>query len=197
MSIYSICLYLYMSVCLYFYMSVCLYAYMSICLYVYMSICLYVCISICLYVYMSISLYVLVYSVLSYKKGVEVAERYLGAKHAICITLNNSLVAAKKHAAAQAFKPKPKVKGKDPKYAPSAYGNPKAIGGLAQAGKRSVMGGGMGMGGGGMGGMGMGMGMGMGESDMGMGMSSMGSPEGMRMGGMGGMDAPNPPSPKR
>ena len=43
-------------------------------------------------------------SILSYKKGVEVAERYLGAKHAICITLNNSLVSAKKSAAAAAFK---------------------------------------------------------------------------------------------
>ena len=38
-------------------------------------------------------------SILSYRKGVEVAERYLGAKHAICITLKNSLVAAKKSAA--------------------------------------------------------------------------------------------------
>lgn len=44
------------------------------------------------------------HSVLSYKKGVEVAERYLGTKHAICITLNNSLVLAKKSAAAAAFK---------------------------------------------------------------------------------------------
>lgn len=44
------------------------------------------------------------HSVLSYKKGVEVAERYLGRKHPICITLNNSLVAAKKAAAAAAFK---------------------------------------------------------------------------------------------
>jgi len=43
-------------------------------------------------------------SILSYKKGVEVAERYLGARHAICITLNNSLVAAKKLAAAAAMK---------------------------------------------------------------------------------------------
>lgn len=41
-------------------------------------------------------------SILSYKKGAEVAERYLGARHAICITLNNSLVAAKKLAAAAA-----------------------------------------------------------------------------------------------
>lgn len=37
-------------------------------------------------------------SVLSYRKGVEVAERYLGAKHAIAITLKNSLAAAKKMA---------------------------------------------------------------------------------------------------
>jgi tetratricopeptide (TPR) repeat protein len=37
---------------------------------------------------------------LSYRKGVEVAERYLGTKHAICITLRNSLVAAKKAATA-------------------------------------------------------------------------------------------------
>lgn len=43
-------------------------------------------------------------SIISYKKGVEVAERYLGAKHAICITLNNSLVSAKKSATAAAFK---------------------------------------------------------------------------------------------
>mmetsp|Transcript_5493 Transcript_5493/g.5666 ORF Transcript_5493/g.5666 Transcript_5493/m.5666 type:complete len:331 (-) Transcript_5493:350-1342(-) len=35
-------------------------------------------------------------AVLSYRKGVEVAERYLGPKHAIAITLKNSLVAAKK-----------------------------------------------------------------------------------------------------
>lgn len=35
-------------------------------------------------------------STLSYKKGVEVAERYLGPKHAIAITLKNSLAAAKK-----------------------------------------------------------------------------------------------------
>lgn len=66
-------------------------------------------------------------SVLSYKKGVEVAERYLGAKHAICITLNNSLVAAKKQAAAAAFKPTKGKPGKDPRYAPSAYGDPKAM----------------------------------------------------------------------
>ncbi len=39
-------------------------------------------------------------SLLSYRKGVEVAERYLGPKHAICVTLKNSLVAAKKSLAA-------------------------------------------------------------------------------------------------
>lgn len=66
-------------------------------------------------------------SVLSYKKGVEVAERYLGAKHAICVTLNNSLVAAKKQAAAAAFKTSKGKAGPDPRYAPSAYGNPKAM----------------------------------------------------------------------
>mmetsp|Transcript_100254 Transcript_100254/g.196839 ORF Transcript_100254/g.196839 Transcript_100254/m.196839 type:complete len:317 (+) Transcript_100254:22-972(+) len=66
-------------------------------------------------------------SVLSYKKGVEVAERYLGAKHAICITLNNSLIAAKKQAAAAAFKPSKGKPGANPKYAPSAYGDPKAM----------------------------------------------------------------------
>lgn len=44
------------------------------------------------------------HSILSYKKGVEVAERYLGPKHAICITLNNSLISAKKSAATAAFK---------------------------------------------------------------------------------------------
>jgi len=33
---------------------------------------------------------------ISYRKGVEVAERYLGPKHAIAITLKNSLIAAKK-----------------------------------------------------------------------------------------------------
>ena len=35
-------------------------------------------------------------ALLSYRKGVEVAERYLGAKHAICITLKNSLLTVKK-----------------------------------------------------------------------------------------------------
>ena len=43
-------------------------------------------------------------SMLSYRKGVEVAERYLGPKHAICITLKNSLIAAKKSAAVAAKK---------------------------------------------------------------------------------------------
>lgn len=38
------------------------------------------------------------HSTLSYRKGVEVAERYLGAKHPICITLKNSLIASKKAA---------------------------------------------------------------------------------------------------
>ena len=40
------------------------------------------------------------HSIMSYRKGVEIAERYLGAKHAICITLKNSLVATKKAIAA-------------------------------------------------------------------------------------------------
>jgi tetratricopeptide (TPR) repeat protein len=44
------------------------------------------------------------HSVLSYKKGVEVAERYLGSKHAITKTLTNSLAAAKKSAAAMAYR---------------------------------------------------------------------------------------------
>lgn len=38
-------------------------------------------------------------SMQSYRKGVEVAERYLGSKHPICVTLKNSLIAAKKTAA--------------------------------------------------------------------------------------------------
>ena len=45
-------------------------------------------------------------SMLSYRKGVEVAERYLGAKHAICITLKNSVIAAKKSAAAASLRKK-------------------------------------------------------------------------------------------
>jgi hypothetical protein len=36
------------------------------------------------------------HSILSYRKGVEVAERYLGVKHPICSTLKTSLIAAKK-----------------------------------------------------------------------------------------------------
>ena len=36
------------------------------------------------------------HSILSYRKGVEVAERYLGAKHPICNTLKTSMIAAKK-----------------------------------------------------------------------------------------------------
>ncbi|RYH15146.1 tetratricopeptide repeat protein [archaeon] len=50
-------------------------------------------------------------SILSYKKGAEVAERYLGTKHAITRTLNNSLAAAKKSAAAAAYKQHGKGKG--------------------------------------------------------------------------------------
>ena len=40
------------------------------------------------------------HSILSYRKGVEVAERYLGAKHPICNTLKTSMIAAKKTLAA-------------------------------------------------------------------------------------------------
>lgn len=40
------------------------------------------------------------HSILSYRKGVEVAERYLGSKHPICNTLKSSMVAAKKALAA-------------------------------------------------------------------------------------------------
>ena len=57
-------------------------------------------------------------SVLSYRKGVEVAERYLGARHPICITLKNSLVAAKKSLAmtsAKANRGKGAVAGGDSK----------------------------------------------------------------------------------
>jgi tetratricopeptide (TPR) repeat protein len=50
-------------------------------------------------------------SMLSYRKGVEVAERYLGAKHAICITLRNSLLAAKKAAAKEDSKAGGKTTG--------------------------------------------------------------------------------------
>ena len=38
-------------------------------------------------------------SMQSYRKGVEVAERYLGSKHPIVVTLKNSLISAKKAAA--------------------------------------------------------------------------------------------------
>lgn len=51
-------------------------------------------------------------SMLSYRKGVEVAERYLGPKHAICITLKNSLLAAKKAAAKDDMKASRKGKGR-------------------------------------------------------------------------------------
>jgi hypothetical protein len=37
-------------------------------------------------------------SMQSYRKGVEVAEKYLGPKHPICSTLKNSLISAKKAA---------------------------------------------------------------------------------------------------
>ncbi len=47
-------------------------------------------------------------SVLSYRKGVEVAERYLGSKHPIAITLKNSLAAAQK----QVVSAQAKMKGK-------------------------------------------------------------------------------------
>ena len=43
-------------------------------------------------------------SVLSYTKGIEVAERYLGVHHTINITLKDSLAAAKEVVAAQAEK---------------------------------------------------------------------------------------------
>ena len=67
-------------------------------------------------------------SMISYRKGVEVAERYLGAKHAICITLKNSVVAAKKAAAAAGLKKKkhtPKV-GKEGEINNNASGSPKS-----------------------------------------------------------------------
>jgi hypothetical protein len=38
----------------------------------------------------------------SYSKGLEVAERFLGSKHAVCVTLRHSLLAAKKAASMQA-----------------------------------------------------------------------------------------------
>lgn len=58
-------------------------------------------------------------SMLSYRKGVEVAERYLGAKHAIAITLKNSLIAAKKLAATN------DKKSKSAKSGPSSSSNGK------------------------------------------------------------------------
>ena len=59
-------------------------------------------------------------SILSYRKGVEVAERYLGGRHPICITLKNSLVASKKAAAAAAAKSGHGKAG--PKKAPGKVG---------------------------------------------------------------------------
>jgi tetratricopeptide (TPR) repeat protein len=59
-------------------------------------------------------------SVISYSKGVEVAERYLGPKHAVCVTLKNSLAAAKKSAAAAAYKNM--VKNGNTGTAPSSSG---------------------------------------------------------------------------
>lgn len=67
-------------------------------------------------------------SVLSYSKGVEVAERYLGPKHAICITLRNSLAAAKKSAAASAYKSLNNAKGSDKADAKEASGAGKRFG---------------------------------------------------------------------
>ena len=67
-------------------------------------------------------------SVLSYSKGVEVAERYLGPKHAICITLRNSLAAAKKSAAASAYKSLNNAKGSDKADAKEASGTGKRFG---------------------------------------------------------------------
>ena len=69
-------------------------------------------------------------SMLSYRKGVEVAERYLGAKHAICITLKNSIVAAKKAAAQTA------AKNKGPRAA-AAAGHSDAPGGTMKKGGNS------------------------------------------------------------
>jgi hypothetical protein len=67
-------------------------------------------------------IFLLLYSI--FKKGVEVAERYLGPKHAICQTLKNSLAAARKAAAAAAYK-QVKEQGKAKKLAAGAgYGNP-------------------------------------------------------------------------
>lgn len=63
-------------------------------------------------------------SILSYGKGVEVAERYLGPKHAITITLKNSLAAARKAAASSAYKNV--GKGKHSKSGTAASGEAKA-----------------------------------------------------------------------
>ena len=60
-------------------------------------------------------------SILSDKKGVEVAERYLGAKHAICVTLHNSLVAAKKTAAAAAYAKKATTSNKSDSKVKTAH----------------------------------------------------------------------------
>ena len=43
-------------------------------------------------------------SIISYTKGIEIAERYLGARHSINLTLKDSLAAAKQVVAAQAEK---------------------------------------------------------------------------------------------
>lgn len=51
-------------------------------------------------------------SMQSYRKGVEVAERYLGSKHPICVTLKNSLVSAKKAAAKGATEGTARGRGK-------------------------------------------------------------------------------------
>lgn len=75
-------------------------------------------------------------SVLSYKKGVEVAERYLGAKHAITKTLNNSLAAAKKAAAAAAYKSlasQRKGDGRDERRASKAAASPDRPPAVAEA----------------------------------------------------------------
>lgn len=76
-------------------------------------------------------------SMLSYRKGVEVGERYLGPKHAICITLKNSLAAAKKAAAAAALK-RPGEKGA-PEVAPGKdTGGGKKTGGASAKGSSDI-----------------------------------------------------------
>lgn len=70
-------------------------------------------------------------SMLSYRKGVEVAERYLGAKHAICITLRNSLLAAKKAAAKEDMKAGGKTLGKSSTGAKSSGAGAKKIRAIA------------------------------------------------------------------